>query len=114
MPYIKRGSDGVIVALSQDPETGFDEQVDADNPELAVFIEQWGKTNEELARSDLAFVRVVEDIVDLLISKNIICFTDLPEAARDKMLARRQLRKDLDPRLESLLGDEDEENELFL
>jgi len=114
MPYIKRNSDGVIVALSQDSEAGFDEQVDADNSELRAFIEQWSETNKKLVDSDLAFVRVVEDIVDLLIDKNIICFTDLPEAARDKMLARRQLREDLHPRLDSLIGDEDEENGLFL
>jgi len=46
----------------------------------------------ELQRSDLEMIRVYEDVVDLLISKGIICLTDLPLPAQDKLLRRRHMR----------------------
>jgi hypothetical protein len=47
---------------------------------------------QTLLQSDLEFVRVLEDVISVLIEKNIIAHTELPEAARDKLLRRRDLR----------------------
>ncbi|MFC4975307.1 hypothetical protein ACFPTY_12615 [Halomonas beimenensis] len=45
-----------------------------------------------MTRSDLDFVRVLEDVIHLLMDKGVIRFTDLPDAARDKLIARQSLR----------------------
>jgi hypothetical protein len=47
----------------------------------------------KLAESDQALIRVVEDVVDTLIRKDLLHFTDLPEAAQAKLLERRVLRR---------------------
>lgn len=47
---------------------------------------------ERLADSDQGMVRVLEDLIETLIAKNLIRFTDLPEAAQAKLLERRSLR----------------------
>jgi len=45
-----------------------------------------------LTQSDLALVRVLEDLIDTLIEKGLIQFTDLPPAAQAKLLNRRETR----------------------
>jgi hypothetical protein len=47
---------------------------------------------ERLAESDQSLVRVLEDLIDTLIGKNLIQFTDLPDPAQAKLLERRTLR----------------------
>ncbi len=58
-----------------------------------------------LAESDIALARVLEDLIDVLITRGHIQFTDLPEAAQAKLLERRQTRATLTHRLELLPGD---------
>jgi hypothetical protein len=50
--------------------------------------------------------RISEDLIDVLIGKNIINFTDFPKPAQDKLMRRRQLRSNLST-LTSLVGDDD-------
>jgi hypothetical protein len=59
-----------------------------------------------LASSDQALIRVLEDLIETLVAKNVIHFTDLPEAAQTKLLERRSLRRSLNGL--QLLQDEDE------
>ncbi len=106
MPYIKRDQQGTIVAISQLAGDSFDELIDDEADELVAFLAQWQTSGAELDETDLDFIRVLEDLIDLLISKNVIRFTDLPEAARGKMQKRQHLRESLNPRLD-LLFDED-------
>jgi hypothetical protein len=47
---------------------------------------------QALSESDLAIARVLEDLIDVLILRGVIQFTDLPEAAQSKLLSRRQTR----------------------
>ena len=60
---------------------------------------------EKLAESDQALIRVVEDLVDTLIGKGLVQFTDLPEAAQAKLLERRNLRRSVNAL--NLLQDDD-------
>jgi len=106
MPYIKRDAQGGITAVSQSVDDGFDELLDENSEELVSFLAQWQTDRGDLDDSDLGFIRVLEDVIDLLISKNVIRFTDLPDAARGKMQKRQRLRECLAPRLD-LLFDED-------
>lgn len=37
-------------------------------------------------------VRVIEDVIDILIDKNLMLFTDLPEAVQNKILFKKNIR----------------------
>lgn len=66
-----------------------------------------GEGRQALAESDAGLARVMEDLIDVLITRGVIHFTDLPEAAQSKLLQRRQKRSTLSRRL-SLLEDGDD------
>jgi hypothetical protein len=93
MPYVGRNQDGKIVAVGVVESTGVAEPVDANAADLLAFLAQVAPAGNDLARSDQALIRVVEDIVNTLIEKNVIRFTDLPEAAQHKLLERRSMRR---------------------
>ncbi len=59
-----------------------------------------------LADSDAGLARVTEDLIDILINRGVIHFTDFPPAAQAKLLQRRQTRATLSKRLQ-LLDDGD-------
>lgn len=65
------------------------------------------KAEELLSQSDTAIARVLEDLVDVLITRGVIQFTDLPVAAQDKLMSRRQTRASLKNSLNLLPGDGD-------
>ena len=60
---------------------------------------------QALSESDAAIARVLEDLVDVLITRGVIQFTDLPEAAQSKLLNRRQTRAMLQDSLQLLPGE---------
>ncbi len=64
---------------------------------------------DALSQSDTSLVRVLEDLIDVLITRSVIQFTDLPEAAQAKLLERRETRASLNNRLQlfPLDGDND-------
>ena len=49
-----------------------------------------------LRASDLEVVRVLEDLIQVLIEKGVIQFTELPEPAQKKLLQRKRLRRSSD------------------
>ena len=51
--------------------------------------------------------RVVEDLIDALITKNVLNFTDFPPETQKTMLLRRSLRRSLSP-LNNLVDDDDD------
>ncbi|WP_075185759.1 hypothetical protein [Teredinibacter haidensis] len=106
MPFVKRNSEGDVIAVSQALEDGFSEKLDKDDPALQKFIVEVGESSVRMAETDLDFVRVVEDLIDILVSKNYILFTDLPEKAQEKMRNRRVLRGKLSTCLDLLSDDE--------
>lgn len=91
MPYVKRSPDGRLQAVSLVSDSVCNEELMPDDPELQVFV---GGLNahKQFVESDLQFVRVIEDVLELLIERGVIRFTDLPEVAQQKMIARQQLR----------------------
>ncbi len=104
MPYIKRGDDGSVVAVSLEQSAGFNEEMDSDSPELAAFFGHGGQ-GVALAGTDQDFIRVLEDVVDLLIDKGVFLFTELPASAQAKILQRQKLRSAAGSSLD-LLGDD--------
>lgn len=61
---------------------------------------------QSLANSDAAVARIAEDLIDILITRGVIQFTDFPQAAQAKLLQRRHTRESLSNRLK-LLDDGD-------
>ncbi len=52
---------------------------------------------------------MLEDLIDVLIAKKHIMFTDLPEAAQQKLIGRRGLRTEF-AYVETLFSSDDEED----
>ncbi|WP_447893786.1 tryptophan synthase subunit beta like protein [Vreelandella sp. GE22] len=92
MFYIKRNAAGAIVLLSKEASSEFSEQIAADDPEVLAFLAEQPGSSASFLASDLAFVRVVEDLMEVLLDKGVISFTDLPEAAQNKVMQRKSLR----------------------
>ncbi|MDX9841642.1 MAG: hypothetical protein RBS95_09310, partial [Desulfobulbus sp.] len=66
--------------------------------EVLVFLRASGELDalaQLLALSDNSIVRVLEDLVDLLIDKKLILFTELPVAAQEKLSGRKRIRQQL-------------------
>lgn len=108
--YIKRDGDGRIELVSRDKTSVCDEYLAADSPELLAFLTE-GESSRGRAyfqATDLAFVRVLEDVLELLMDKGVISFTELPEAAQEKVMERQSLRRRLNGL--HLVGSEDEES----
>jgi len=98
MLYIKRDNSGAIVALTRTPEDDRMETASLLDDEVAEFLHQSGEIDTMtnlLSMSDSSMVRVIEDLIDLLIQKNIILFTELPEQAQRKIEARRRARQNM-------------------
>jgi len=104
MPFVKRDDHGAIQAVSQELAPGFSEELPGTSVELAAFLHQMEITSS-IDATDQDFVRVLEDVVELLISKGIILFTDLPESAQEKVMLRQKLRSELGAKLD-LIGDD--------
>lgn len=117
MPFIQVDSEGRLVAVSHEtPNINIHEweEVTDTDPRLAAFVAGLVKSDSAehsknaLQESDLEFVRVVEDLIDLLVSKNYIQFTDLPDVAQQKFRQRRSLRGKMRSGLD-LLEDSDDQ-----
>jgi hypothetical protein len=95
MPYVMRNKDGAIVAVSPQQVAGCDEKLAADDDELTGFLSDLGNSASSLGATDQGFIRVLEDLVDVLVDKGVISFSDLPEDARGKITQRKHLRSAL-------------------
>lgn len=92
--YVLRDGEDKIVSLSRLPAAGF-EPVAADLPEVQAFARSLTKQKNALAESDLALIRALEDLIDVLIRKSVLRLTDLPDSVQTKLMARRSLRGSL-------------------
>lgn len=105
--FVKRDEQGAIVMVSREASPECREHVAPDSPELSAFLGREAAPAElqELQQSDLEFVRVLEDVIEILMDKGVISFTDFPDAARDKLMARQSMRRRVNS--VGLLGDDD-------
>ncbi len=89
--YVGRDVKGDICALQDEPGSRAPEAVSDDHPEVLQFLHQrWRQS--ELERLDLEFVRVIEDLIEILMARKLIMFTDLPPEVQAKLSRRRQVR----------------------
>lgn len=108
MPYIKRDNTGQITMVSDEAGLDTSEEIGSDSPELRAFVEQLTQSNSDVFEtSDMKLIRVIEDVIDLLIAKNVICITELPQPVQAKLMERRSLRNSLNSL--TLFGDDDDQ-----
>ncbi|MCK9229719.1 MAG: hypothetical protein M0Q23_05240 [Syntrophales bacterium] len=98
MLYIERDKKGTIVAIYNAPNDMATEKKNSVDEEVLDFLsETAGEDSKKLllSISDKGMIRLIEDLVDLLIRKNIILFTELPDEAQTKMQERSKLRGEI-------------------
>lgn len=96
MFYIQRDNEGSIVSIARQADAQHAESVPGTHPEVQAFLKTADATAlGELQSSDADFIRVLEDVIDLLVDKDLVQFTELPLPAQQKLLSRRQIRERL-------------------
>jgi len=93
MLYIERGKDGKILALHNTSKPEAREEKPTMDEEVLEFLNATDSWKQLMAMSDLGTVRILEDLIDILIHKNIINFTELPEHAQQRIRERKHLRE---------------------
>ncbi len=111
MPYALRHPDGRILSLHRSPEAGAD-FVAGDDPAVQAFLgghaqPPSGFGSDEFGKLDADFVRVIEDLIDVLIARQVIRITDLPAQAQEKLFARKSFRDRRPAQALRLYGDDD-------
>lgn len=91
MPYVRRNAEGRIVALFSESTPDALEMLPSSHIEVLAFL---GVDSDAAAFGtlDIDFVRVTEDLINTLIEKGLLQFTDLPAEAQRKLLARQSFR----------------------
>ena len=109
MSYVARDPNGYITAVYKDAAEGATEQLPLTNPEVCQFLSLCGSPDSlasALRESDVAMARTTEDLIDILVSKGVFLFLELPQEVREKCRMRGALRG----RMTELMGliDDDE------
>lgn len=94
--FVQRDADGKICAISEIALSGFT-PIAPEAPELIEFFnlhQPRYAQQTELFKTDAELARVLEDVIDVLTQKGVFQFTELPEAAQQKLLNRKNIRRD--------------------
>jgi len=105
MPYVRRDARGAITSLHRQPEPGLaDEYLADDDAQVQAFV---GNHSDSagFARLDAGFIRVLEDLIDVLVRQRVINVTDLPPEAQRKLNSRKDHRQPTALSALNLLGD---------
>ncbi len=92
MPYIHRNAAAQIESLHRHPDDDTQEFLSDNHPEVLAFVGRKASGEDGFSSLDADFVRVIEDVIDTLLVKNIINITDLPAEAQAKLFARKSFR----------------------
>lgn len=110
MPYVLRDASGVIQAASvgamDAPGWQF---IEGHAAEYQDFLAAAMKEHDPFRESDIQLARVLEDLITLLIERDLIHFTDFPAAAQKRLIERQSLR--MSGKRLNLIGDS--EDKLF-
>ena len=92
MPYVRRDASGLVESLHRSADAS-GEFLSDDHADVLAFIGGPHAEPQTFDRLDADFVRVIEDLIDTLIVKNLVNITDLPEQAQAKLFARKSFRE---------------------
>jgi hypothetical protein len=91
MLYVMRDASGEISSLHRTPVVGA-QVLPPDHPEVRAFV-LMGEEEQQFASLDASFLRVLEDVIDALLRRNVLCITDLPSEAQHKLFDRKHFRE---------------------
>jgi hypothetical protein len=96
MPFVDRDASGSVIALHRASVQSDHEYLDVDHPDVQTFLgAEPVDPRNTFAPLDAEFVRVIEDVIDVLIARHVISITDLPVEAQGKLLRRKGARDGL-------------------
>ena len=109
MPFVSRNEQGAITGVFGRPSAPAQEELAVGDPELRTFLQGPGARHVRgrLEASDTEMARIAEDIIEVLVAKSIVNFTDFPRTTQQKLLRRRTLRRNLST-LSNLVSDDDD------
>lgn len=94
MVYVKRDSNNHIIAVYAKDTCEHLEQLSSKDKEVSAFLAKCHLDDANaFLKSDLELIRVIEDLIQILISKNVIAITDFPIAAIEKLTVRNKIRE---------------------
>lgn len=98
MRYVARDGAGNILAVYTEPQEGAEEALPVDSPELLSFV--LGQDAEMalrayMASTDADLLRIIEDLINVLIDRNVILLSDFPLGAQRKLMRRASIRDKL-------------------
>lgn len=98
MPYIIRDHAGKIMRVTVQQLPGA-QMAPYDHPDVVEFLKNNGQdpkkideTLAELRRTDGEMARAIEDVILILLKKNLIRMSELPQQVQDRMAERVKLR----------------------
>lgn len=93
MAYVLRNSQGSIIAASpyETKDLGWS-FIDGNAKDYIVFLEAALAADNPFRESDIGLARVLEDLISLLIEKELIQFTEFPKEAQKRLIDRHALR----------------------
>jgi hypothetical protein len=95
-----------VVSLHRQAEAGTSEFLPEDHLDVRAFLGGTPSSESDgFARLDADFVRVLEDVIDTLVAKNVINITDLPPEAQAKLFSRKSFRERRSQNSLRLFGD---------
>ncbi len=104
MAYIFKNAQGNVIAASVAENLGEGWLFVEDNTrEYLEFLENSLAKNAPFRESDIQLARVLEDLISILIERNLIQFTDFPHAAQKRLNDRQNMRKNM--HLSGLVGE---------
>lgn len=112
MPFVRRDPTGALLSLHRQAEGDATEWLDDDHAQVRAFLGQPDANGFQQLDAD--FIRVLEDLIDVLVQRRVINMTDLPTAALDKLAARRDHRRPTALSALALLGDAPDEHSAVL
>ncbi len=98
MPFIVRDENGKVIRASARQLHG-GEFVPHSHPDVIEFLKTHGQDPKnveeslsELRRTDGEMARAVEDVIMVLLKKNVLKLSDMPKPVQDRMALRVKLR----------------------
>lgn len=99
MVYVWRDEYGRLMRVENEPFEGMNGTIETHSSEMAGWLHHcrdMQSQRERLRESDRDVLRIMEDVISLLIERGVIDYTELPQAARDKLDIRALIRADLE------------------
>jgi hypothetical protein len=105
MAYILKNQLGQIIASSASENMGEGwEFIENSDSEYLAYLETELSSHAAFRESDIQLARVLEDLINILIERNLIQFTDFPNPAQKRLNDRQSMRNK--NRLTILLDDD--------